>query len=464
MYYSLNEEYLLRGWEKLPTGVVKKLSGQVVFLEPDLYSKIRNMSWMLFEASPFLSEQQHKFFQEMVKNGVVELSEKQRPLTKEQEYRLYPNRYLYGVHWAITGNCNCRCRHCYMSAPTGKIGEYTTEECLKIIHQLENAGVQVVTLTGGEALVRKDFLQLIEEITKAGIKLETIMSNGLLVNEKLLDKLDELGQKPEFNMSFDGIGTHDWLRGINGAEKAVIKAFRLCNERGFRTGAELCLFKRNADVLRESVKLLAELGCSSLKINGLNAEGEGVNIQEEIFSLDEEFQIYLDYIPQFFEDEIPMNLMLSGMFRGNGKNHKGTICFEKNSEDKDCSSYCLCGHARNWMHITADGYIVPCIPIGSVECGRTYFPKVYDMSIVEALQDSKYMNFIDTRLKSYFEHNPECGKCEYRNRCAGGCRGNAAYDGDLMGIDMQTCTFYKKGWYDKTVELLEKMGVRPAAE
>ena len=37
MYYKLKEEYQLRGWEKLPTGLVKKLSGEVIFLKPTVF-------------------------------------------------------------------------------------------------------------------------------------------------------------------------------------------------------------------------------------------------------------------------------------------------------------------------------------------------------------------------------------------------------------------------------------------
>jgi len=39
MDYCLKEEYLLRGWDKLPTGIVKRLSGQVFFLQPGFYKK-----------------------------------------------------------------------------------------------------------------------------------------------------------------------------------------------------------------------------------------------------------------------------------------------------------------------------------------------------------------------------------------------------------------------------------------
>ena len=245
MYYCLKEEYLLRGWDKLPTGIVKRASGEVAFLEPAFYAKIKDMSWMIVEGSPFLTKDEKTALDQLAEKGIVYLNETTVPYTEQQKYRYYPNRYLRAVHWAITGRCNCRCRHCYMSAPTGKIGEYSTEECMDIIDQMEKAGIQAVSLTGGEALVRRDFIRIVERLTQAGIRIETIMSNGLLVNESLLKRLEELGQKPEFNMSFDGVGYHDWLRGLNGAEKAVRRAFELCRDRGFPTGAEMCLWKEN---------------------------------------------------------------------------------------------------------------------------------------------------------------------------------------------------------------------------
>lgn len=155
----------------------------------------------------------------------MDLSETVRPLTEHQQYHFYPNRYLRAVHWAITGRCNCRCRHCYMSAPSGKTGDYSTEECLEIIGQMEKAGIQVVNLTGGEALVRKDFFRIAERLTQAGIRIGTIMSNGFLVDEPLLKRLEQLGQKPEFNMSFDGIGCHDWLRGGRRSRRSSDKGF-----------------------------------------------------------------------------------------------------------------------------------------------------------------------------------------------------------------------------------------------
>ncbi len=458
MYFCLKEQSLLRGWEKLPTAIVDGRSGDTLFIEPGMYSKMRDMPWMLFEGSPFLDEAQEEFLDQMVEAGILEKRDEVQKLTGQQAYRLYPNRYLKAAHWAMTGRCNCRCRHCYMSAPNGQAGDYSHKECMDIVDQMERAGIMQVSLTGGEALVRGGFLEIAERLTEAGIRIRTIMSNGLLVNEGLLDALDNLGQKPEFNMSFDGIGCHDWLRGVAGAEEKVVRAFELCAERGFPTGAEYCLHRNNEAAFRDSVKLLGELGCRSLKVNGLSAEGEALNIRDEIIPLQEEYRFYLDYLPHYYEDGEPVPLTLSGMFRSAGR-RKAFIPFAKMREDRDCGNHCLCGHARNYMYISQDGYIAPCIPIGSSERARSQFPNVRSTTLADALQDSFYMSFIDTRLDEYLEGHPECAACEYRNRCAGGCRGQAAGGGDLMARDEETCSFFKGGWLEKTKALLEGLRV-----
>jgi radical SAM protein with 4Fe4S-binding SPASM domain len=459
MYYKLKEEYQLRGWEKLPTGLVKKLSSEVIFLNPTVFYTLQKACSLLPSSALLLDDEQQVIIEELFKNEIIEKCSIPVPLKEEQKYKVYPNRFLYSIHWAITGNCNCRCRHCYMSAPTAKIGEFSHEQCIELIKQMKDCGVLTISLTGGEALVRQDFLEIIDALTEAGIMISTIMSNGLLVNEKLLKALADRNIKPEFNMSFDGIGCHDWLRGINGAEKAVIKAFELCQKYGLPTGAEYCLHKDNTNELRESVKLLASLGCKSLKVNRLCFEGEGVKIADKVISVEEEYKKYLDYIPEFYEDGAPLELMLSGVF-ANNDDKSYFIPFVKEMEDEEPDYYCLCGHARNYMHITADGYIVPCIPLGSTESGRKHFPNIVNTTLSEALKDSSYMAFIDTKLKEYFAHNPICEKCEFRNSCAGGCRGKAVEgkeNADLLGRDMDACKFFKQGWYEKVTKLMKEL-------
>lgn len=462
MNYKLKEDIYLRGWELLPTGLVRRHSRKVAFLPPAVYRALRKALDGISPDSVLFSPKEQRALKDLVKAGILEESEAPVPLTEQQKYRVYPNRYLYAVHWAITGRCNARCRHCYMSAPTRMDApqgdEFSHEDCMEIVRQMEAAGVRTVTLTGGEALVRQDFFEIVDALLAAGILVTTVMSNGLLVNEKILGEFEQRGIKPEFSISFDGVGWHDWLRGVAGAEKAAERAFSLCRERGFATSAEYCLHRGNLGALRESVKFLASLGVSSLKVNRLSLEGEAAGIADYAISCEEEYQAYLDYIPQFYEDGKPLDLMLSGFFYyHDGKHRSGSV---KNREEQDCGDYCLCGHARNYMYITPEGFMVPCIPMGSSEGGKRHFPNIHETTIAAALRDSRYMGFIDTRLRDYFAHNPGCAVCQYKNRCAGGCRGHVAAEGggdDLLARDEDTCRFFCDGWYDKLNELMERI-------
>ena len=55
---------------------------------------------------------------------------------------------------------------------------------------------------------------------------------------------------------------------------------------------------------------------------------------------------------------------------------------------------------------------------------------------------------------------PICEKCEFRNSCAGGCRGKAVEgkeNADLLGRDMDACKFFKQGWYEKVTKLMKEL-------
>lgn len=121
-----------------------------------------------------------------------------------------------------------------MSAPDAKLGEIDHDTMMDLARQIADCGILEVSLTGGEPLVRRDFMELVDALLSYRIRIAQIYTNGKLVDEKLLDQLEERGIRPEFNMSYDGTqGWHDWMRGVPGAGDAVLAAFDLCHERVF---------------------------------------------------------------------------------------------------------------------------------------------------------------------------------------------------------------------------------------
>ena len=454
-YPILKPRFLLRGWEGLRCGVTDAESGLSCFFPENVYDTLRLCSGAFPADSPVFPGARREHLKALLEQGVIELVPAPASLAPEQEYVRYENRWLEAVHWSMTGRCNYRCRHCYMSAPHARLPEPDTAACRRIIDEIAGCGIRRVSLTGGEALIRKDFLELVDHMLARGLRITTIMSNGALVTETLLEELAQRGCRPEFNISYDGTeGWHDWLRGVPGAEAAAERAFLLCRKHGFPTGSELCLHRGNAHTLRESVKRLGQWGVGSLKTGRLLLTGEGAGLRELALSCREEYDIYCDYIPQYYEDGMPVKtLMLSGFFLC--ENGKASIPAEKGCEDQPNDRLFVCRAARRTMYLGPDGRVLPCIPMSETEEAQKRFPTLSAMSLREALRDSSYLSFIRTDLGAYFAHNPSCAACEYRYRCAAGCRGcAAAATGDLLGIDPDACLFFRGGYCERLKQLI----------
>lgn len=64
------------------------------------------------------------------------------------------------ISWNLTKKCNLRCPHCYLEA--GKKAEYelSTEECFALVDEMKQLGTEMLILTGGEPLLRKDIFDL----------------------------------------------------------------------------------------------------------------------------------------------------------------------------------------------------------------------------------------------------------------------------------------------------------------
>jgi MoaA/NifB/PqqE/SkfB family radical SAM enzyme len=61
--------------------------------------------------------------------------------------------------WELTLCCDLACRHCSSRAGYARGDELSTSEALDLVRQLADLGVLDVTLIGGEAYLREDWLE-----------------------------------------------------------------------------------------------------------------------------------------------------------------------------------------------------------------------------------------------------------------------------------------------------------------
>ena len=124
-------------------------------------------------------------------------------------------------------NCLFRCKMCEMWKAKEDFYQTSTEEWKHFIGSLEGLldGPKELVFSGGEPLLRKDIFELIRFGTDKGFK--TLMpSNGYLIDEEIAKKIRDSGLKEIF-ISLDSTReeTHDFLRGVPGAHKRVMRAF-----------------------------------------------------------------------------------------------------------------------------------------------------------------------------------------------------------------------------------------------
>ena len=83
-----------------------------------------------------------------------------QPGTRERfSSRVILRRSTYAV-WEITLKCNLACIHCGSRAGPGRENELSTAEALDLVRQLDEVGIREVSLIGGEAFLRPDWLEI----------------------------------------------------------------------------------------------------------------------------------------------------------------------------------------------------------------------------------------------------------------------------------------------------------------
>ena len=461
-YYRLNDKYILRGWEKLPYAIVNSKSFAPAFIDSTHFNALKLCSGNIDTSLPFITDNDRDIIRKYEQQGIVESCSPGQALTENQKYKKFPVRYVWLVHWSITGRCNYRCKHCCISAPDAKFGELSHEQIMSIIPQLADCGIMNLAITGGEPLVRDDFLEIVDALLERGINIVQIYTNGALVNEKLLRELDRRNIHPNFMMSYDGSGWHDWIRGVAGAEEAVNRAFALCREKGFTANAQMCIHRLNMHTLRESVKHLASLGVKNLKVGGVQDAGNWENNkQNNSLSISETFKAFLDYIPDYYADGMPMPIQMGNFFVASPDKPDEFAIPDYVQNVKQDS--CVCGCSRIMMYISPDGHVLPCMMMAGTKI-QDRMPLLTENSLAECINSSFWFELVNKRVKEFFALNEDCRTCKSLKNCTGGCRADAVLaDPDkYMGKSPMLCEFLLGGWPEKIIELMKT--IKPEAK
>lgn len=161
------------------------------------------------------------------------------------------------VSLALTYRCNLQCVHCYaLPKKDPAHDELSTEAWIALATEAAEAGTLSVLLTGGEPLLRPDFIEIYNAVRRLGIYV-TVFTNATLINERVIEafraspprmiEVSVYGASPE---------SYERITGHSGAYSAAMRGIDMLREAGLPIRLKTILMKDN----RHEFVTLCELG------------------------------------------------------------------------------------------------------------------------------------------------------------------------------------------------------------
>ena len=179
-------------------------------------------------------------------------------------------RYLPVILLFVTERCNLHCRMCgvcYRPNASSASDELTLSQYQELIQtESSRLGTTLVSIGGGEPLLRQDIFDIIRFAADAGMSVH-ICSNGLLINKERAVKLRDSGiAAVSISLDSPNAGVHEYLRG-EGTFQPTIEAIQLLRETApeIQIGINYLLTRLNFHDMESMVALAEHLGVQQIK-------------------------------------------------------------------------------------------------------------------------------------------------------------------------------------------------------
>ncbi|WMM26568.1 radical SAM protein [Tissierella sp. MB52-C2] len=230
----------------------------------------RNGSWMKISRECY----------DILKNSIDNQSTEEELLDSlaDDEDKLYFKKLLDNLHElssetekkhnkindvsiSITKRCNLECMHCIVDADkVNNHDKYTTSQVFQIIDKVKALKPSHITLTGGEPMIRDDFVDILKHTSSNYDGKISVMTNGTLINTDNVKPLAALAHN--IDISIDGADEESCsiIRG-KGVFQQVVNSIKLLHKNDYKKiSLSMVLTKNNQNVVNKFYKLNEELG------------------------------------------------------------------------------------------------------------------------------------------------------------------------------------------------------------
>jgi uncharacterized protein len=337
------------------------------------------------------------------------------------------------LYLLLTGQCNLRCRYCFVETPHMP----TTYKSAMMTREVARLGIDIyakalaensenklktrnVYYYGGEPLLNWDVLEwsarYMRELVLRGVLPESLVinmvTNGTLVTREIAETLAGLGV--QVSVSLDGPRDITEKNRGSGIYDDVIRGIRLLQDAGMNVGIS-CTIAGNEDSLPKIVEWLHyELGVSSLGFNVLMGNETKIGVGKEYFETAAAEMLKAYEVARslgVYEDRVT---------------RKVRSFSDQTIYPKDCGG---CGRQ---IVVTADGLVGPCHAYAGD--GQDYYKPL--TSCYNPLNDRDIMEWSKRSPLTM----PECKGCFAVGICGGGCAYHADRNyGSIWSVDDRFC-------------------------
>lgn len=324
---------------------------------------------------------------------------------------------LYAV-WEITLACDQRCVHCGSRAGKARKDELTTQECLDVARQLGELGVGEVTLIGGEAYLRNDFILIVGELRAHGMSV-TMTTGGLNLTQARVDALKDAGIR-SISISLDGLAqTHDELRGVPGSHAKALEAMARVRAAGIPVAVNTQINRRTLPDLSALLERIAEAGAFGWQLQITSPFGNAADRPDILLQPYMMLEVY-DVLRDVLRRARALRMK---MWPGNNLGYFGPLEAELRSVQK--RHYKGCAAGRLQLGIEAHGDVKGCPSLGGPE---NVGGNVREHRIADIWARAAELAYIRERTTDALWGY--CAQCYYADTCRGGC---TATSEPLMG-------------------------------
>ncbi|MBD2357978.1 nif11-class peptide radical SAM maturase 3 [Tolypothrix sp. FACHB-123] len=334
-------------------------------------------------------------------------------------------RISYAV-WEITLKCNLACQHCGSRAGHTRTKELSTAEALDLVKQMAEVGITEVTIIGGEAFLRPDWLEIAQAITKAGM-LCGMTTGGYGITLDTAHKMKEAGINV-VSVSVDGLeATHDRIRGKQGSWQWAFKTMSHLQQAGISFGCNTQINRLSAPEFPRIYEYLRDAGIFAWQIQLTVPMGNAADNSEILLQPYE----LLDVYPMIAR--VAQRAKQEGVQVQPGNNIGYYGPYERFLRGGDAWSFwqgCSAGLAA--LGIEADGAIKGCpsLPTTAYTGGN-----IRDRSLRSIIEETEELRFnLGAGTPKGTEHLwGFCKTCEFAELCRGGCSWTAHVFFDKRG-------------------------------